>query len=177
MLVGSERELDKLVQKEIKKFLLPKGWKVTFSRSKTPGRGSFCVSGTWNKAKFKYERQIDNETYIHLRKGKNEIFIYLDEGGVYSIDVNDCNYTNPNNSWRGSDKEDWQEKTTEETVEEEAVAFAGRAAVGLKEHFKKTIKPLFEIIEGYYTGRLLHPEARIMPRSHKNVYDKFDLAP
>ena len=177
MLVGNEQELDKIVQKEIKMFSLPKGWKVNFSPSKTPGRGSFCLSGRWNKAKFKYERQINNETYINLRKDGNEIFIYIDEGGIFSVDVNDCNYRNPLNSWCTVEKEPWQERTPDETEQEEALEFAAKAIVGLKDYFKKVINPLFNLIEGYYAGRLLHPEARMMPRSHKNVYDKFDLAP
>ena len=115
MLVGNEQDLDKLVQKEIKRIRLPKGWKAEFSPSKTPGRGDFSVSGRWNNIKFKYEREVDEETYIALKKDGNEIFINTDEGGIYSVEVNDRNYTNPANSFCGyNEKDAWQEKTPQE---------------------------------------------------------------
>jgi hypothetical protein len=177
MLVGSEQELDKLVQKEIKKIQLPKGWKASFSKSKTPGRGSFEISGRWNNAKFKYEHEVDDEAYFTLKKEGEEIFINTDNGGIYSIDVNDCNYINPENAHCGPDKEPWQEKTPQEIERDEALEFALKAVKNFSKHLEKVAKPLVDLMKGYYNRSLLHMEVRNMPHSHKDVYDKFNLAP
>lgn len=177
MFVASEQELDKLVRTEIKKISLPNGWKASFTPSKTPGRGSFNVSGEWNKAKFKYEREIDDEGYINLKKDGEEIFINTDDGGIYSIDINDCSYTNPANSFCFMEKHPWEEKTPDEIVRDEALEFGKKVVDGFNEYIAKVSKPLVNIIAGYYTRKLLHPESRSFNRSHKDVYDKFDLTP
>ena len=176
MLVGSDQELDKLVRNEIKKIQLPKGWKVDFSPSKTPGRGDFCISGRWNNIKFKYEREFDDEKYLVLKKEGNEIYINADDGGIYSISVNDCSYVNPSNIHCGQEKEPWQEKTSHEIERDEAVEFAGKVVKGFNQYLAKIAKPLADLISAYYTGRLLHPEVRDVPHSNKHVFDKFDLS-
>lgn len=178
MHVVSDQELDKLVRKEIKRIQLPKGWKANFSPSKTPGRGSFNVSGNWNKAKFNYEHEADEEAYITLRKEEDKIFINTDDGGIYSVDVNGCDYTNPVNAFCGvMEKDQWQEKTPQEIERDEALEFADKVVNGFNQHLKKVAKPLVNLIKGYYARLLRHPEDRDMVRSHKEVYDKFDLTP
>ncbi len=176
MLVGSDKELDKLVRKEIKKVLLPKGWKAGFSPSKTPGRGDFCVSGVWNGAKFKYEREFEDKTYISLRKEGNEIFINIDNGGIYTIEVNDLSYTNPENSGCDVDKESWEEKTPKEIERDEALEFGINAARKIEQYLRRTAKPLIYLIDRYYSGHLKHPESRDTPRSNKEIFDKFDFS-
>ncbi len=172
------------MRKEIKKIALPKGWKAIFSPSKTPGLGSFCVSGRWNGASFKYEREVidygrevDNEIYIHLKRRGDEIFITIDEGGIYSVDVNDCKYVNPANSFCCDERAPWREKTPHEEECDEAMEFGGKVAKSLRGHLVKVANPLYMLIDNYCTGRLLHPESRDVPRSHKHIYDKFDLTP
>jgi hypothetical protein len=177
MLVGNEQALDKLVRNEIKKIHLPKGWKAGFSPSKTPGRGSFNVSGEWNNAKFKYDHEPDQESYIRLKKKGDEIFINTTDGGIYSIDINDCDYVNPANIFCGQEKDSWQEKTNYEIERDEALEFADKIVKGFNQHLEKNAKPLANLIKDYYTRRLMHPEARDTPRSNKHIYDNFDLTP
>ncbi len=176
MLVGNEQELDKLVLMEIKKIHLPKGWKAGFSPSKTPGRGNFNVSGAWNDAKFKYDHKADQEAHIALRKEGNVVFINTTDGGIYSVGINDCAYANPANIC-GQEKESWQGKTSYEIERDEALVFADKVVNGFNQYLTKIAKPLVDLIKGYYTRRLMHPEARDTPRSHKELYDKFDLTP
>jgi len=177
MLVGNEQALDKLVRMEIKKIQMPKGWKAGFSPSKTPGRGSFNVSGAWNNAKFKYDHEADQEAHITLRKEGNVVFINTTDGGIYSVDINDCDYTNPTNIFCGQEKESWQEKTNYEIERDEVLEFADKVVKNFNQYIERNAKPLVDLIKGYYTRRLMHPEARDTPRSHKELYDKFDLTP
>ena len=178
MLVENDAQLDKLVRKEIRKIKLPNGWKAGFSPSKTPGCGDFYVSGVWNGAKFRYEREAEDESYIRLKKDGNEIFINTDEGGIYSINVNDFTYTNPENSFCGfRERADWKEKTHEEIECDLALEFGCKVVKNIRQHLKNVARPLINLIDGYYSGQLIHPESRHKHRSNREVYTKFDLSP
>ena len=178
MLVENDEQLDKLVRKEIKKIQLPKGWRAGFSPSKTPGCGDFYVSGVWNGAKFKYEREVEDESYITLKKDGNDVFINTDIGGIYSVHVNDFTYTNPENSFCDSkEKAHWKEKTHEEKECDLAMEFGHQAVKNIRQHLENVAKPLINLIDGYFSGRLIYPESRHMHRSNKEVYGKFDLTP
>jgi hypothetical protein len=112
-----------------------------------------------------------------LSRKSDEIFINTSDGGIYSVDINDCDYVNPANIFCGQEKDSWQEKTNYEIERDEALEFADKVVNGFNQHLEKVAKPLVDLIKGYYTRRLIHPEARDNPRSHKDVYDKFDLTP
>jgi hypothetical protein len=177
MLVENDKQLDKLVRKEIKKIKLPKGWKAEFSPSKTPGRGDFHVYGIWNGAKFKYEREVEDESYITLKKDGHEIFINTDNEGIYSVHVNDFTYTNPENSFCEREKQDWKEKTHEEIECDLALDFGRRVVKNIQQHLTRVARPLVKLIDVYYSGGFIHPESRHKHRSNREVYDKFDLSP
>ncbi len=177
MLVENYEQLDKLVRKEIKKIKLPKGWKTNFSPSKTPGCGTFYVFGEWNGAKFRYERGNENESFITLKKDGDEINISVDEGGIYSVHVNDFTYTNPDNSFYGRERQDWKEKTHEEIECDLALDFGRRVEKNIQQHIAKVSSPLVKLIDVYYSGGFIHPESRHKHRSNREVYGKFDLSP